>query len=272
MTPHAGLDYSALTENLRRIAHKAAQEVMAVYGQNIEVKHKDDRSPVTEADVRAERVILQELARLAPDIPVISEEAASQGDIPEVDNVFFLVDPLDGTKEFIRRNGEFTVNIALIVNQIPVIGVVYAPAKKRLFYGEGPGLAFEQDLDPSLNVDLTDAPAPRHIQTRMPPQGGLIAVASRSHRDSETDDYLEQFNINEFIAAGSSLKFCLIAAGEADIYPRFGPTMEWDIAAGHAVLNAAGGSVTKIDGTPFVYGKKETAFKNPFFVARGKST
>jgi len=272
MTPHGGLDYPALTENLRRIAHQAAREVMAVYQQDIEVRHKDDRSPVTDADIRAERVILQELARLAPNIPVIAEEAASEGDFPDVDDVFFLVDPLDGTKEFIHRNGEFTVNIALIVDRIPVIGVVYAPAKKRLFYGAGPGQAFEQNLDPTRDVDQTGAPAPRHIQTRPPPQAGLIAVASRSHRNPETDKFLQQFNVTEFVIAGSSLKFCLVATGEADIYPRLGPTMEWDTAAGHAVLNAAGGSVTKMDGEPLLYGKTETGFKNPLFVARGQST
>lgn len=253
-------DQARLARALVRIAREAGAAVMAHYGGPIEAQTKADQSPVTAADHAAEAIILKRLAETAPEIPVISEEAFAQGHVPTVGTRFFLVDPLDGTKEFISRNGEFTVNIALIVDRRPVLGVVYAPAKDRLFYAEGPGRAFEI---------RAESATPRPIAVRPKPADGLTAVASRSHRSAETEAYLTGFDIREFKPAGSSLKFCLIAAGQADLYPRHGPTMEWDTAAGHAVLAAAGGSVTLFDGTPLRYGKTEDGFRNPYFVARG---
>lgn len=253
-----------LLRDLNAIALAAGRTMMEIYGRDFEVTQKEDKSPVTEADRAAEAVILPGLAKAAPHIPIISEEAFSEGHRPEIGNEFFLVDPLDGTKEFINRNGEFTVNIALIRDQIPVAGVVYAPAKERLFCGGDVGSAQEWTV---TNFESTN---PRPISVRDPQGSGLIAVASRSHRDAKTDEYLEQFNISEVVSAGSSLKFCLVAAGEADIYPRHGRTMEWDTAAGHAVLRAAGGTVTQFDNSPFLYGKFNEGFANPFFVAKGQ--
>lgn len=253
-----------LIKDLNAIALVAGRTMMEIYGRDFKVYEKKDESPVTEADQAAEAIILPGLAKVAPQIPVISEEAFAEGHRPEIGNEFFLVDPLDGTKEFINRNGEFTVNIALIRDQIPVAGVVYAPAKDRLFCGGDVGSAQE------WAVSSFEASDPRPISVRDPQGAGLIAVASRSHRDAKTDEYLEQFDISDVVSAGSSLKFCLLAAGEADIYPRHGRTMEWDTAAGHAVLRAAGGTVTQFDGSPFLYGKSAEGFANPFFVAKGQ--
>lgn len=258
---------SRSTRALAAIAWRAGAIVMHHYAADTGLlRRKDDHSPVTAADEEAERFILDELAGLAPGIAVIAEEEAAAGRVQTIGARFFLVDPLDGTKEFLSRNGEFTVNIAEIQNGIPVRGVVYAPAKNRLFAGETPGGAYEiataGDAEPDWN-------AMRAIHVRRATQGGMIAVASRSHRDSKTDEYLAHYNVKDFVTAGSSLKFCLVAAGEADIYPRHGRTMEWDTAAGHAVLIAAGGTMTTLDGKPFLYGKTADAFANPFFVARG---
>ena len=254
---------------LADIAARAGEIVMRHYNSgNVEQWDKDDRSPCTAADRDAEAFILAELADLRPRLPVIAEEEVAAGRTQTIGEQFYLVDPLDGTKEFLRRNGEFTVNIAEIESGKPVRGVVYAPAKDRLFLGEVGAGAFELALAQGETLDLNAA---RPIHVRKAPADGMIAVASRSHRDSKTDEYLAHYKIRDFISAGSSLKFCLVAAGEADIYPRHGRTMEWDTAAGHAVLAAAGGSVTRIDGSPFVYGKASEDFANPFFVARGAS-
>ena len=244
---------------LAEIAVRAGAEVMRHYaGTVVEVRHKDDRSPVTDADEAAEALILEALAGHFPDVPVVAEEQAAAGRTARVDRHFFLVDPLDGTREFLNRNGEFTVNIAEVVDGAPVAGVVYAPAVGRLFAGDRDG-AFE------MAPDLKTA---RRIAARVMPRAGLIAVGSRSHNDEATGQYLKQFDVKELRSAGSSLKFCLLAAGEADLYPRAGRTMEWDTAAGHAVLAAAGGSVTCWDGSPFTYGK--SGFENPGFIAKGR--
>ncbi len=247
------IDHSALCTQLQAIARDAGEAILAIYNTEFEVRRKDDASPVTAADEAAEAVILEGLARIAPDIPVIAEESVAAGRIPDVSGGrFWLVDPLDGTKEFINRNGEFTVNIALIENARPVIGVVYAPAIGRMFCGFGDSATGD------------DAPIAAHPV----PEKGLTVIASRSHKDYKTEEFLKGYDVKELKSAGSSLKLCLIAAGEADMYPRLGRTMEWDIAAGHAVLRAAGGSVTTIDGAPFLYGKP--GFENPFFIAWGK--
>ena len=238
-------------------AREAGDVIMEIYNTDFEVKTKNDSSPVTEADERGEALIRSSLTDSYPDIPFIGEEAYAAGYRPDIGRgLFWLVDALDGTKEFIQKRGEFTVNIALIEAGVPVFGVVHAPAKKRTFWGAKSHGAFAKDGDS----------APRKIKTRTPHDDGLVAVASRSHRSGE-DEFLKQLTIKDTVTSGSSLKFCLIAAGEADIYPRMGPTSEWDTAAGHAVLLAAGGQMTQVDGSPFVYGK--TNIRNPYFIAQG---
>ena len=258
---------SPFARALAEVAWQAGEILIAHYEAGVEVRRKEDHSPVTAADEEAEAYILARLKTLAPEVPVIAEEEAAAGRLQTIGNRFFLVDPLDGTKEFINRNGEFTVNIALIVAGKPVLGVVYAPAMGRLFLGEAGRGAFEIETRPHA---LPDFAGLGPIHARPAPADGLVAVASRSHRDSKTEEYLAHYPVKEFVTAGSSLKFCLVAAGEADIYPRHGNTMEWDTAAGHAVLAAAGGRVTQVDGAPFVYGKAAEGFKNPYFVARGR--
>ena len=260
---------SAQLLSLARIAWEAGAIVLAHYADvDIEHKKKEDRSPVTAADLEAEAFILLRLSEFAPGVATIAEEEVAAGRKPAIGSRFFLVDPLDGTKEFLSRNGEFTVNVAEIRNGAPARGVVYAPAKQRLFFGEAETGAFEIETLDDTAPDFAHA---RPVQVRAPAPDGLVAVASRSHRDSKTEEYLARYPVKEFVTAGSSLKFCLVADGEADIYPRHGRTMEWDTAAGHAVLAAAGGSVTTLDGRPFVYGKVEEGFANPFFVARGRN-
>ena len=264
--------------NLNPIMLKAGAEILRVYATDFAVVTKGDASPVTEADARAEAVILAGLKALAPGIPVVAEEEAAAGRIPATDGRFFLVDPLDGTKEFISRNGEFTVNIALIDNGVPVLGAVYAPALGQLYWG-GPDGAFMADVKdgfPGLA---------RPIRVRTAPAEGVSAVGSRSHGGAETQAYLDAFSVADFVSAGSSLKFCLVASGRADLYPRMGRTMEWDTAAGDAILRAAGGRVETMDGRPLLYGKRnkgpgsnseaiaqlkgDSDFANPFFIAFG---
>ncbi|ESQ88920.1 3'-5'-bisphosphate nucleotidase [Asticcacaulis sp. AC460] len=252
--------------NLNPIMLAAGAEILRIYATDFAVVSKSDASPVTAADEAAEAVILKGLSELAPEIPVVAEEEAAAGRIPQIANRFFLVDPLDGTKEFISKNGEFTVNIALVENGIPVAGAVYAPALNKIYWGATGEGAFMADVTDGVIGDA------HPIRVR-PVAGALTAIGSRSHGGAETEAYLTQFNVAEFKPAGSSLKFCLIAAGEADIYPRMGRTMEWDTAAGDAVLRAAGGRVETLDGRPLAYGKRNQAgdsdFANPHFVAFG---
>lgn len=263
--PH--IDAQALTLALRDIAIQAGGIIMKYYETEIDSRKKSDHSPVTIADEEAEHFILQRLAQLTPQIPIIAEELAAAGKLPDVGNQFWLVDPLDGTREFLDRNGEFTVNIALVENGEPVLGVVYAPAIQRMFFSAGPGACFEQQVDPHQGANRKPDGAPKAIRARHPADDGFVVIASRSHRDSKTDEFLATYHVKEIVAAGSSLKFCVIAAGEADLYPRHGPTMEWDTAAGQAVLAGAGGRVTNMDGSPFIYGK--AGFRNPHFIAWG---
>src|SRR6478752_3239239 len=244
-------------QTLVRIAQAAGEVVMRHYQAGCDARVKADRSPVTDADEEAEKLILAELAKAFPDVPVVAEEEAAAGRISKVGTRFFLVDPVDGTKEFVKRGGEFTVNIGEIVNGEPASGVVLAPAIGRLFLGAAGEGAFELSRG-----------AMRDIACRAPAPDGLVAVSSRSHPDAKTDELLKTLPIKGRTNAGSSLKFCLVAAGEADIYPRAGETMEWDTAAGHAVLKAAGGKITNWDGTPFRYGKP--GFRNGAFIARGR--
>jgi 3'(2'), 5'-bisphosphate nucleotidase len=248
---------------LRLIAERAGKVILGYYGpgKSADVRRKEDETPVTEADEAAETLILGALNTLTPHIPVVSEEAAAAGEIPDVsEGLFWLVDPLDGTREFLSQNGEFTVNIALIQHGEPIAGVVHAPALGMTWAGAGRG---------SATVSEADQPAVP-IEVRAMPEEGAVVVASRRHGDpTELDAFLADYRVAEQVSAGSSLKFCLVASGKADLYPRFGRTMEWDTAAGHAVLLAAGGSVVEAEsGEPLEYGKP--GFENPFFIARGK--
>jgi 3'(2'), 5'-bisphosphate nucleotidase len=252
-----GATLSPHLQTLVRIARAAGVVVMRHYEAGCDARVKADRSPVTDADEEAETLILAELAAAFAGVPVVAEEEAAAGRVADVGSRFFLVDPVDGTKEFVKRGGEFTVNIGEIVDGEPVSGVVFAPAIGRLFVGAAGEGAFE------ISGGTT-----RAIAARAPADDGLVAVSSRSHPDAKTDELLETLTIKGRTNAGSSLKFCLVAAGEADIYPRAGRTMEWDTAAGDAVLRAAGGRMTDWDGAPFRYGKP--GFANTAFIARGK--
>jgi len=247
------------------IAIQAGEEIMMIYSRGFKASYKPDNSPVTEADVRAEEIILAGLQEFDPQTPVIAEEAVAAGKKPEAAPRFYLVDPLDGTKEFLHRNGEFTVNIGLIEKGDPVAGVVYAPAVGRLFCGDLKGGAFEAPMKPG---DKLDEAKWSKMAIEKASTNELKAVASRSHRDEATENWLAAKGVKEVISAGSSLKFCLVASGQAHLYPRFGRTMEWDTAAGHAVVVAAGGKVVTSNGQPLRYGKQERGFDNPaFFVS-----
>lgn len=254
-----------LLPHLIDAAIEAGRAICDIYSRDFEVHSKDDRSPVTAADHAAEAVILERLAKVAPGVPVVAEEEVAAGRVPEIGERFFLVDPLDGTREFIARRGEFTVNIALIEHGEPVLGVVYAPANSRLFAGD----VADQTAFRSRQRLERPGPATREIiRARAAPADGIIAVASRSHRTPETDAFLLKAKAKDIVSVGSSMKFGLVAAGDADLYPRLGPTMEWDTAAGHAVLAAAGGKVRTLEGEPLRYGKP--GFRNPSFVASGR--
>jgi 3'(2'), 5'-bisphosphate nucleotidase len=244
-----------LVAEMRRAAEDAGRLILDVYARDFSAQTKADGSPVTEADRRAEALILERLSAVAPGIPVVSEENASSHTLPALE-CFFLVDPLDGTKEFVSRNGEFTVNIGLIENGVPVLGVVYAPVKGALYWVDAEGRACE-----------VKAGRERVIRARARPAAGLTAAVSRSHLDTASSDFLAGYRLAGTISAGSSLKFCLIACGEADVYPRFGPTNEWDTAAGDAVLRAAGGRMLTPGGAVFRYGKP--GYRNGPYVAWG---
>ena len=253
-----------LIDAIAEIALGAGAIIMAHYGE-ARAATKSDGSPVTQADEQAEDFIHDRLSKLLSGVPVIAEEACAAKDVPPIADVFVLVDPLDGTKEFLKRNGEFTVNIALVENRAPVAGVIYAPSPGKLWLA---GVSSEA-ADVAAGARIGSAANRRTIQTRKRPPSGLIALASRSHMNRETERVLEMFDIVERHRAGSSMKFCQIAEGLADIYVRHGTTMEWDTAAGHAVLAAAGGALTDVTGEPFVYGKRADDFCNGAFVAVG---
>ncbi len=263
--PHSLLSDARLAPMIA-LAGKAGDAIMAIYAKAFGHELKDDKSPVTEADIAAEAIILAGLAQADPATPVISEEAAAAGRIPDVGGTFYLVDPLDGTREFIGRNGEFTVNIALIEDGRPALGVVYAPARERIYCGKrGLGAAMAKA---GSSAALSTAQW-RSIAVNARTEGGWRVVASRSHRDERTEAFIAGLGESMIVAAGSSLKFCLVAAGEADVYPRFGRTMEWDTAAGQAVLEAAGGAVVTEDAVPLTYGKRQRGLDNPAFIAGG---
>lgn len=260
----ASRDCDALAAQLAALAVAAGVVVMEVFARaDLGVRYKADRSPVSEADERAEALLMRELARLLPGVPIIAEEAAAAGQTPAHDGAFLLVDPLDGTREFIAHGTEFTVNIALVENGAPRAGAIYAPALEQLWFGAAQ--AFSADAAPG-------APLPpraqwRALRARRRPEGELTALVSRSHIDAETLAFLVRRDINKRVDAASSLKFCRLAEGAADVYPRYGPTMEWDTAAGDAILRAAGGGVFDAQGRPLRYGKADQAYRNGPFIA-----
>jgi 3'(2'),5'-bisphosphate nucleotidase len=257
-------------DKLVEMSIEAGEAILGVYERMKpeDAKIKGDGSPVTQADSLAEEIILARLAALWPDIPVVAEESVAAGKVPETEGRrFFLVDPLDGTKEFLSKNGDFTVNIALIENGTPVAGVVYAPAIGEIYTGaEG---------QPARQAEVIDNDVGHWHEIRVNASKGAAPkiIASRSHLSDETREFIDHFPGAEFVSAGSSLKFCRVASGAADLYPRLARTMEWDIAAGDAVLRAAGGSVTDLEGKPMQYGKRnqasDTDFANGWFVASG---
>jgi len=255
------MDFDHMTSVFRTLALQAGAKIMEIYERDdFGVESKSDNSPVTDADKAADTLISAGLRAEYPDILLITEEQADSHGIPGT--TFIIVDPLDGTKEFIKRRGEFTVNIAYVENGVPTRGVVYAPAINRLFYTDAQGRSIEEKgpFDPAVSGLVSP------IKVSTPDNDALIVVASKSHRDQATDDYIAKYSTRDSKSAGSSLKFCLVATGEADLYPRLGRTMEWDTAAGHAVLSGAGGKVVRFDDhTPLMYGKEGN--DNPFFIA-----
>jgi 3'(2'), 5'-bisphosphate nucleotidase len=263
------LDHTALADALLPSVLEAGRIEMHHYRSGFAVETKADASPVTIADREAEAVLLAGLAAVAPGVPVIAEEEVAAGRIPAAADVLFLVDPLDGTREFINRNGEFTVNVALVVSGVPVFGIVYAPALGDLYATVARDRAVHATVAEGARAVRLEELAPRPIRTRAPDPKALVAVASRSHMTSEGEAWLARWPIAQRRNAGSSLKFCLVARGEADVYPRHGPTNEWDTAAGDAVLRAAGGIVTTLDGRPFPYGKHAEKYRNGYYVAWG---
>ncbi|MBK0325763.1 3'(2'),5'-bisphosphate nucleotidase CysQ [Rhodobacteraceae bacterium F11138] len=255
------MTHDTLIPVIRKLAIEAGEKIMEIYdSDDFGVKVKSDDSPVTAADEAADALISAGLRAAFPDIMLVTEEQADSHDTQG--DTFLIVDPLDGTKEFIHRRGDFTVNIALVEKGVPTRGVVYAPARKRMFYTQADGQSVEETGD--LNPD--QAGPTRAIHVSEADNSALMVVASKSHRDQATDDYISKYQVKDMKSAGSSLKFCLVATGEADLYPRVGRTMEWDTAAGHAVLAGAGGQVVRFDDHgPLIYGK--AGYANPFFIA-----
>ena len=255
------MDFERLTAQMRRLALEAGARIMQVYDSaDFEVRAKSDASPVTEADEAADALISAGLRAAFPDVALVTEEQAATHGVRAT--TFLIVDPLDGTKEFVQRRGDFTVNIGYVQDGVPMRGVVYAPARGRLFYTLPDGRSVEEKgpFGPEPGEQQPVGVNP------MPDNRGLMVVASKSHRDAATDDYIARYAVRDMTSAGSSLKFCLVATGEADLYPRLGRTMEWDTAAGDAVLRGAGGEVVRFDDhTPLAYGKP--GFENPFFIA-----
>ncbi|MFN3275208.1 MAG: 3'(2'),5'-bisphosphate nucleotidase CysQ [Paracoccus sp. (in: a-proteobacteria)] len=255
------MQFDRLTTEMRRLALLAGERIMQIYtSDDFDIRAKSDDSPVTAADEAADALISEGLRAAFPDIALVTEEQAETHG--QVLSSFLIVDPLDGTKEFVQRRGDFTVNIAYVQDGIPVRGVVYAPAKGRLFYTTDDGRSVEET---GPFGEMPGATTPIGVNAT-PDNRALMVVASKSHRDAATDDYIARYGVRDMTSAGSSLKFCLVATGEADLYPRLGRTMEWDTAAGDAVLRGAGGEVVRFDDhSPLIYGKP--GFENPFFIA-----
>jgi len=259
------LDYEKLTVVMRRLALEAGDKIMEIYNSpSFEVKTKADESPVTEADEAADALISAGLRAAFPGVMLVTEEQSDSHSL--AGDTFLIVDPLDGTKEFVHRRGDFTVNIALVENGVPTRGVVYAPAKDRMFFTRADG----QSVEETGALDKSDMGDTTPIGVSVADNDVLMVVASKSHRDQATDDYISKYKTADMKSAGSSLKFCLVATGEADLYPRLGRTMEWDTAAGHAVLAGAGGKVVRFDDhSELRYGKG--GYENPYFIAYSPS-
>ena len=260
-------------EYLNHLAIGAGAAIMQIYQEPIEADQKADGSPVTKADAAGEQIIVKGLGERFPDVPIVAEELVEAGHLPPVLDMYFLVDPLDGTKEFLKRNGEFTVNIALVADGVPVFGVVYAPALGEIYWGEtttsDDASAGQAWFGTVVDGEITDA---KPISVRIAPEHGLSVLASRSHLSEETSALIERLNVSERLSVGSSLKLCWVAAGRADVYPRLAPTMQWDIAAGDAVVRAAGGAVVYAETRkPFAYripkGAVKDDLRNPHFIA-----
>ena len=250
------MDHASFAEVARRLALEAGDAIMEIYrASDIAVRAKEDMSPVTEADEAADALISAGLREAFPDVPLVTEEQAESHGVRA--DTFLIVDPLDGTRQFVERIGDFTVNIAFVERGVPIWGIVHAPARGRMFRTLPDGTSVEE---------AAQGGAAKPLRVSPPDNAALTVVASRSHRDQATDDYIARYAVDDSKSVGSSLKFCLVAAGEADLYPRLGRTMEWDTAAGHAVLRAAGGHVARIeDHAPLRYGKP--GYENPSFVA-----
>ena len=255
------MDYEKLVSVMRRLSLEAGTKILDIYeGDDLGIEAKSDDSPVTAADKAADAIISAGLRAAFPEVMLVTEEQSATHEAKG--DTFLIVDPLDGTKEFIHRRGDFTVNIALVEGGTPTRGIVYAPARGRLFYTQADGVTVEE----TGVLALEQAGALSPIKVAQADNAALMVVASKSHRDQATDDYISKYDVRDMTSAGSSLKFCLVATGEADVYPRLGRTMEWDTAAGHAVLKGAGGQVVRFDDhTPLTYGKED--FANPFFIA-----
>ncbi len=266
------LDETHLLNVMAGLAVAAGAAVMQVFAAGAHARMKADHSPVCDADEAAEEIIVAGLVEAFPEIPIVAEEASSRVGAPACSAAFFLVDPLDGTREFLNHSGDFTVNVALVLDGEPRAGVVYAPLLARLWVGStldpAAPLALAGPAAPGQPIAALDGLAP--IRARRVPDGGAVALISRSHLDARSSAYLDAMAVAERRPMGSSLKFCVLAEGHADVYPRFAPTMEWDTAAGDAVLRAAGGLVCDDAGHPLVYGKAGEGYRNPNFVARGQ--
>jgi 3'(2'), 5'-bisphosphate nucleotidase len=261
----ASLAAASLMDDLTAIVSRAAAAIRAVAPAAAARRTKADRSPVTEADEAAEAVILDALARLLPGVPVVSEEAAGRAGHPPLGTRFILVDPLDGTREFLAGRDDFTVNLAIVADGVPAVGLIAAPAFGRIWRGAVGRGAERLDLAPGAAPGQARDVTPLHPRRR--PARGLIATVSRSHLDPRTAAFVAGLPQAEQMVCGSSLKFCRLAEGSADVYPRLAPTREWDIAAGHAVLAASGGTVTAPDGSALVYGRTAEGFRVPGFLA-----
>lgn len=257
----AGLVPVALDVGALQLRHREA---------GVKAEHKADESPVTIADRESEALILAALAKLAPGVPVIAEESIAAGHVPQIGDAFFLVDPLDGTKGYVRGDKEFTINIALVQGRRPVFGLLYAPALSDFYVTVAPDVTLGATVAPDVATRTLETIAFAPVHSRAPDPNGLSALTSQSHVNTATRDFLDGYEIVERKAVSSSLKFGLIARGGWDLYPRVGPTSEWDTAAGHAILAGAGGTVTLLDGTPLLYGNAAAKFVNPNFVAWGR--
>jgi 3'(2'), 5'-bisphosphate nucleotidase len=259
-------DRNELALEFGNIASEAGKVIMSVRACEISVSLKSDGSPVTQADIKAERLIRERLAAMMPDVPIIAEESFEANLSAAAPERFLLVDPLDGTREFVSGQDEFTVNIALIEAGTPVVGAICAPALGHIYLGGATAARAELQPGHPFGADSLSV-----IRTSRVPGSGIRAIGSRSHMDPATERFVRELGASEMLPAGSSLKFCLVARGDADVYPRLAPTMEWDTAAGHAILSAAGGCVLGLDGAPLRYGKTAAGFKNDGFIAWGRT-